>query len=232
MWSHLKFYFRLFCGLSRPVDFVEFLSCSDREIRWGAADLLSSIGDKSVAESVFEILQTEPDMMVAKKLVWTLARGEAWDKIFLLLDSPRKSIREWAADSLRLSEQGRFVVPLLERIKECEGNDPNYKFALRDLVDKNSVKPILNLLSQASSPRLKGDLLYLLGCTRDPQVFDILEAELDNQDEVIRSGVVSGLVALGVGDARVVDALQKLLTDSSQDIRVRAQGALKNLEKS
>jgi len=72
LWGYARFSFRMLCnmlGVSRPFDFVEFLSSPDRNLRWDAAELLSIIGDKSVIKPVFEVLQHEPDMMVAKKLV-------------------------------------------------------------------------------------------------------------------------------------------------------------------
>lgn len=238
LWDNARLSFRMVCnifGVSRPLDFVEFLSSPDRGIRWDAADWLSGIGDKSVIKPVFEVLQHEPDMMVAKKLIWTLERGKAWDEIFLLLDFPKKYIRGCAASALSNSAQIRFVVPLLERMNEYETTDHSYYFdcwlALCGIVDQNSVEPILNLLSRTSSSAMKGDLLHLLGYTKTPQIYDLLIAEIDNTDEEIRSKVVSGLVALGKEDTRVLHTLRKLLTDPSKQIRTQARVAIEYWEK-
>lgn len=238
VWDRTRFFVRLFniIGVSRPSDFVEFLYSENRDIRWDAADLLSGFGDETVVEPVFEILLKEPDGMVAKKLVWTLEKGQAWDKIFSLIDFPRKGVRGYAASVLASSGQRQFVIPLLERMHEHETNDHAYYFdcwlALHGIVDVNSVEPILNLLSRTSSPIMKGDLFHLLGYTKSPQVFDLLVTELDTNDEKFRSKVVSGLVALGREDPRVVDMLHQLLSDPSDQIKVQARVAIDYWEKS
>jgi len=231
--NQLRFLIRLFgmrFGIYHPIDFVEFLSCSDRDIRWDAADTLSVIGDKTVVEPVFELLQKEPDMMVAKKLVWAIERGRAWDKLFILMDFPEDNIRSWAASAIAGSKQKQFVIPLLSRMKEYETKDYSYYrncwLALRGIVDDSSVQPIMNLLSEAASNMMKGNLYHLLGYTKSPQVFDILAAELDNSDEKFRLEIVSGLVALGKEDARALNMLQKILLDPSKHISTLARVAI------
>lgn len=228
-----RFLLRLFgrkIGIYHPIDFVEFLSCSDRDIRWDAADTLSVIGDKTIVEPVFDILQKEPDMMVAKKLVWTLERAQAWDKLFILMGFPEKNIRGWAASTLAGSEQKQFIIPLLSRMREYETKDHFYYhdcwLALCGLVDGNSVELIKNLLSEIESITIKGDLYHLLGYTKSPQVFDMLIAQIDNDDEKYRLKIVSGLVALGKEDARVLHILNELLLDPSKQISTLARIAI------
>jgi len=98
--------------------------------------------------------------------------------------------------------------------------------ALRGLVDSGSVEPIMNLLSETFSITMKGDLYHLLGYTKSPQVFDVLVAEIDNNDEKFRSKIVSGLVALGKDDSRVFHMLNKLLLDPSKQISTLARVAI------
>jgi hypothetical protein len=105
-------------------------------------------------------------------------------------------------------------------------------WALCGIVDSSSVEQILNLLSRTSSPTMKGDLLHLLGYTKAPQIFDLLVAEIENEDEGIRSKVVSGLVALGKEDDRVLKTLRKLLIDPSPKIATQARVAIEYWEKS
>jgi hypothetical protein len=226
-------------GVFRPLALVPFLSHPNENIRWEAADSLCNVADISIVEPVFEALQRELDGNVVKRLMWALEEAEAWDKIFLLLDFPDMYKRAHAATALAGSAQNRFVVPLLGRMNEYEAKDHSYYFdcwlALRGIVDRSSVEPILDLMARTPSPEMKGDLLHLLSYTKAPQVFDLLVAEIDNKDEVIRSNVVSGLVQLGnedarVGkeDARILDALRKLLTDPSKEIRMHAKVAVAN----
>jgi HEAT repeat protein len=216
-------------GISRPLDLIQFLSNPDQDIRWSAADALSTLGDASVVEPVFELLQIEPDPHVRKRLVWVLERGKAWDKLFLCLDSPKREVSSEAVVSLSRSGQSQFVVPLLEQMKKYRGRDRTSWLILRGIVDKTSVGPLLESLSGDSYLTMRRDLLDLLGRTRDQQVFDVLVSALNDEDEEIRSGAVSGLVSLG--DIRAIEPLQNLLADPSEDIRTSVKVALEHLEK-
>ena len=230
MWNYIRLFWnaiKVQQGLARPITLVRFLSVSDWETRWDAADMIDGYRDQELVAPVFEILQKESNPHVQNRLIWILETNKAWDELYSCLDSPKFWVRTYAADSLTRSGENRFVEPLLKNMLENNNQDYIYEQILRGIVNPSSVGLLLEYLSNATPTMTKG-LLELLGASKGPQVLSHLLATLKDPNAEIREGAVLGLMHLG--DPQAIEPLRRLLDDPSEDIQRWVRSVLLDLE--
>ena len=226
MWNYMKLFWsaiKVQRGLARPITLVRFLSSSDWQTRWDAADMLDGYRDQELVAPVFDILQKESNGYVRQRLIWILETNKAWDELFSCLDSPKFDVRTNAADALTHSGETRFVAPLLKRMRENDNQDYIYRIILKGIIDASSVGLLFEYLSNATPAMMKG-LLELLGASKDRQVLSHLLAALKDSNAEIREGAVLGLMRLG--DPQAIEPLRGLLDDPSEAIQGLVHNAL------
>jgi HEAT repeat protein len=222
-WCEIKIRF----GFARPIALVNFLLSPDSETRWNAADSLYTYHDQTLVASVFDILQKETNGHVRTRLIWILVTNQAWDELFLCLDSSKFDVRTHAADALTRCGETRFVEPLLKQMRENDNQDYIYRSILMGIVDASSVGLLFEYLSNATPSMTKG-LLELLGASEDQQTFGYLLVALKDPNAEIREGAVLGLMHLG--DSQAIEPLRELLDDPSEYIQGLIVTALHILE--
>lgn len=215
-------------GFARPVALISFLSSSDWNTRWNAADSLYTYQDVTLIAPVLDALQRETNPHVRKRLMWTLETNKAWDELYLCLDSSEFDVRSNAADALAHCSENRFVAPLLKRMYENNNQDYTYEMILRGIINQDSVSLIYEYLKN-STPAMKKGLLELLGASKDRQVFDYLVESLRDPDAKIREGAVLGLTHLKAPQS--IEPLQGMLKDPSEAVQREAKAALSLFEK-
>lgn len=230
LWNLIKIFWweiNIKFGYSNPLVLINFLRSPDSETRWNAADALYVYHDQALIAPVFEILQKESDGHVRKRLIWILETNRAWDKLFLCLDSTKRDVRDHAAHALMHSGESRFVLPLLNKMRENDNQDYIYGQILRGIVDKDSVVLLFQYLVNAT-PAMKSALFELLGVSKNQQVLDRLLIALKDPNAEIREGVVLGLMHLG--NLQAIEPLRELLDDPSKNVRGSVNVALRVLE--
>lgn len=218
--------FKVKFGFAHPTALISFLSSSDWNTRWNAADSLCSYQDQELILPVFRALQEESNPHVRKRLMWVLEANKAWDELYSCLDSSEFDVRSNAANALSHSGESRFVAPLLDLMQKGDNQDSNYIMILKGLVNPSSVNLLFEYLSNAT-PAMKRGLLILLGASRNTQVFDYLVESLRSPDAQLREAAVLGFTYLK--DPRAFEPLQEMLNDPSDDVRREIRAALHTL---
>jgi HEAT repeat protein len=129
-----------------------------------------------------------------------------------------------ATEGLGRSGDPRAAKPLFQLLEST----PSMRASVIDALGKSTAAPgLIGLLTEATDPKTRAELVGLLAATKDPRAADSLAKELENADAEIQFRAAIGLADLG--DARAVSALLTFAEGTDNTKADKALAALRDV---
>jgi HEAT repeat protein len=211
-------------GRVRATDkLVANLQDKDPSVRRRAVKTLVKIPDVKALEPLIAALQDEDGEVRwdAAKALGNLKDSRSVEPLIAALKDTYWAVQEEAMNALSAVRDPRAIQPLIDFIKQRGSSTWNAMQALARFGDA-SVEPLIATINN-DVPRVRADVIWVLGSIRNSRAVDPLINALKDKDRFVRKCAAEALMR--IKDVKALAPLIAVLENRDEDSEVRGKAA-------